>query len=668
MKKIKTIWPLLLCVALLAGCSEEKEAAVPAERSEAEITSFYFTQLHNPDAANTEYESGIEGRVDAEIDQQARTIFLQFPVGGVNLTALKASFESSFGSVVRIGQTAQVSNVSVNDFSRNWTYTVTSEDGTKKNDYAVTVVNGQNTATDLYFFSFMADGMDDDGLPTTDNITCLVDPVNGRITGEVKYEVDLTAVKPAFRAAPRAKVYIGPEQQSAGVTVADLSSPVDYSVRAEDGTTQDYRVEISKLPAWTGKDLTSLTFSKADNPTLDSSMSAEIDETQNKVTLVLASDFDATAIKPLFALSPKATAKIGTADLVAGNSYNFETATTLTVTAQDGSTHVYEIALKRVKIGALTILPAQVTGATLTASGTDGDIYTFSSISAGATATTETVDYIIPGKVLSFTYTSTQAVNMRIALNSAESKLFPLEPTATEKEYSFDLSLLMTKGLWNNTVSGLTITFETGGSTIVMKDLMIRLHNASELNSLYMYGLNGDPLFALYEDITEYDTPGMQAFRLTSTTVGWNHANIWIGSLDERLTSDMRYFSFEFKTESGAANDRLHLALRLAAGARVSLFATYGDAMQFGYMSGNQYSATWRKVTVDLSALTATDEQGVPLWSRAGPLFPDHYAASIPFAPSRPLHFGVLTSHAEGGEGVAVCFRGLHFHKSFPEL
>ena len=81
--------------------------------------------------------AGLEPAVVGTIDEEAKTIALTVPNGTV-VTALVATFINSEKSSVKVGEVAQESGVTANDFTTPVEYVVTAEDETTST-YTVTV-------------------------------------------------------------------------------------------------------------------------------------------------------------------------------------------------------------------------------------------------------------------------------------------------------------------------------------------------------------------------------------------------------------------------------------------------------------------------------------------------------------------------------------------------
>lgn len=144
-----------------------------------------------------------------------------------DLTALVPYISTSSGTTI-----SPLSGV-VRDFSSPVEYTVTSEDGTTK-AYNINVTKGPYQAKDISSFSFLA----------ADNVGLISSDENGTISGSdiqiaVPAGTDLTALTPSIVLSPGATL------TPSGGVAQNFTTPVQYLVRAADGTTKSYTVTVS---------------------------------------------------------------------------------------------------------------------------------------------------------------------------------------------------------------------------------------------------------------------------------------------------------------------------------------------------------------------------------------------------------------------------------------
>jgi len=190
----------------------------PALSSAKEITAFSFAGL-NPAVTGTITGNAIALTVPETTD----------------VTNLAATFTNSAGSTVQVGGTVQTSGTTANDFTNPVSYAVTAEDGTTAT-YTATVTKAPAQSTkEITAFSF-AD---------------LSPAVTGTITGNaialtVPHTTDVTNLAATFTSSAGSTVQVGGTVQTSGTTANDFTSPVVYTVTAEDSSTVDYTVTVAK--------------------------------------------------------------------------------------------------------------------------------------------------------------------------------------------------------------------------------------------------------------------------------------------------------------------------------------------------------------------------------------------------------------------------------------
>ena len=163
------------------------------------------------------------------VSTSGNAITVSLPVGtnASVLSSLVATFTSSAKSTVKIGSTLQTSGQTSNNFTSPLTYTVTAEDGSTK-DYTVTVTIEQapiskSSAKDFLTYS-----------------------INGKagVIGSTTISVvlpagtSLTNLTPTYTTSDKATV-------TSGANSTNFTSPVVYTITAEDGTTKNYTVTVT---------------------------------------------------------------------------------------------------------------------------------------------------------------------------------------------------------------------------------------------------------------------------------------------------------------------------------------------------------------------------------------------------------------------------------------
>ncbi|WP_222708728.1 DUF5018 domain-containing protein, partial [Paenibacillus sp. N3.4] len=243
---------------------------------------------------------------------------------GTSVTSLVATFTSSAGSTVKVGTTTQVSGTTVNDFTSPVTYTVTAQDGTTKS-YIVTVTIAASSAKDLSAFSF-------EGLQPA-----VVGTINGtNIALTVPHGTSVTSLVATYTSSAVSTVKVGMTAQVSGTTVNDFTSPVTYTVTAEDGTTKNYTVTVTVL-ASSAKDLTAFSFEGLSPAVVGTISGADI-------ALTVPHGTSVTSLVATYTSSSGSTVKVGSTAQVSGTTVNdFTSSVTYIVTAQDGTTKSYTV-------------------------------------------------------------------------------------------------------------------------------------------------------------------------------------------------------------------------------------------------------------------------------------------------------------------------------------
>jgi photosystem II stability/assembly factor-like uncharacterized protein len=242
---------------------------------------------------------------------------------GSDLTKLLVNFQASANATVTVNGTTQVSGTTTNNFSTPVIYTVTAENGAVKT-YTVTVSLAKNSAKEITAFLF------------TNPVA--TGTVNGNtISLQVPYGTDVTKLVANFTSSAGATVKVGNVTQTSGVNVNDFTSPVTYTVYAEDGTSSVYTVVVYVLPAPKSNAKELLTFGIT-TPYITGII------TGTNVAIKVPFGTNVKSLTAFFTISPKAIAYIGNVGQITGASINdFSQPVTYTITAEDGSTKTYVV-------------------------------------------------------------------------------------------------------------------------------------------------------------------------------------------------------------------------------------------------------------------------------------------------------------------------------------
>jgi hypothetical protein len=275
------------------------------------------TVAANPAKAITVFSFASPAAIGA-ITEATHTIAVTVPYG-TNVTALVASFTTT-GASVEVGSTTQVSETTPNDFSNPVTYTVTAADTSTQN-YVVTVTVAANPAKDITAFSF-----------TSPAATGVITGTNIAVT--VPYGTNVTALVASFTTTG-ASVKVGSTTQVSETTPNNFSSPVTYTVTADDASTQNYVVTVT-VAANSAKAITAFSFASP-------AATGVITEATHTIAVAVPYGTNVTALVASFTTTG-ASVEVGSTTQVSGiTSNNFSGPVTYTVTAADASTQDYVV-------------------------------------------------------------------------------------------------------------------------------------------------------------------------------------------------------------------------------------------------------------------------------------------------------------------------------------
>ncbi|TSE10130.1 DUF5018 domain-containing protein [Aquimarina algiphila] len=196
--KTPNFFLIALLLLVITSCSKDDEPVVKSKLKE--LTSFVIKDI------------------EATVDEQLKTVAITLPVG-TTVTALKATAEISEKASISPDPTTAIG------YSNPKEFTVTAEDGTTQK-YIVTVTVLSAASTEKSITKFTIEGVD--GVIDESSKTIAV----SLPSGTSKTRLTATGVISD-------KASISPDPTLA---TTDYSTPVTYTVTAEDGTTQEYVV------------------------------------------------------------------------------------------------------------------------------------------------------------------------------------------------------------------------------------------------------------------------------------------------------------------------------------------------------------------------------------------------------------------------------------------
>ena len=251
----------------------------------------------------------IEKTGDAIINNTAHTITIEV-ANGTDLTALTPIWTLSDAA------TSSPVSGTTSDYSSEFTITVTAQDGTTTQDWAVNVTEAPpeppNDAAKILAFSL-------------DEQTSLADINHAALTVDIEVVngTVLTDLTPTFLLS------IGATSNPESGTAGDYSSPVIITVTAEDGIAiQEYTVTVTEASAGISSETDILTF-EAPGQTKP----AVIDAVDHKIYVEVPDGTYLYQYEATWTLSPGATSTP-----VSGAPYTYVNPTVITVIAEDGTT------------------------------------------------------------------------------------------------------------------------------------------------------------------------------------------------------------------------------------------------------------------------------------------------------------------------------------------
>lgn len=207
-----TLWLLLMLSVLLVQCKKSNDTPVTPKSSAKSLT--------NP---------AIDGvlSTSSTYDAATSTYTMTVPSGTV-VTALKLTFNLSAAA------TANPPSGSIQNFTNPITYIVTAEDGSTQNYVVKVVVTAPPKSSEKQITEFKFASL-------SPVISATIDQTARKIGATLSASNSLTALVPTITLSSKATV-----SPASGVA-QNFTKPVNYTVTAEDGSTQTYEVTITSI-------------------------------------------------------------------------------------------------------------------------------------------------------------------------------------------------------------------------------------------------------------------------------------------------------------------------------------------------------------------------------------------------------------------------------------
>lgn len=239
-------------------------------------------------------------------------------------------------TITHTGASVSPASGATQDFTSPVVYTVTAADGTTRS-YTVTVTVALNPAKSITAFTIAGQ----QGGTT-------INEGAGTIALTMPYATDVTALVPTL-------THTGASVDPGSEVAQNFTSPVVYTVTAEDGTTKAYSVTVTVAPN-PAKAITAFTIAGQIGGTT-------IDEGAGTITLLMPYATNLTA------LSPTITHTGASVSPASGAAQNFTNPVVYTVTAADATTKTYTVtltvALNPAKAITALSIPSQVGGSSI---------------------------------------------------------------------------------------------------------------------------------------------------------------------------------------------------------------------------------------------------------------------------------------------------------------
>ncbi len=156
---------------------------------------------------------------------------------------------------------------------------------------------------------------------------------NNNWTAKAGTEADLSSLTAEFEISPNAYCFIGPTQQTSGYTKNDFSSPLSFTIRAEDGSKAEYLVSIYKEAQITSFSIEELA---------DISFTIE----NEKIEASVLNGTDLSQLTAKFEVTENARVFIGATEQESGLTKNdFSSPLTYSLKEQDGAEKHYTVSI-----------------------------------------------------------------------------------------------------------------------------------------------------------------------------------------------------------------------------------------------------------------------------------------------------------------------------------
>ena len=211
--------------------------------------------------------------------------------------------------------------------------------------------SAEKKITEFKFEKANNPGLEKDVIGTIDELSKTIDVI-------VPSGTDVTKLKASFSLSKNTRASVKTTVQESGKTENDFTIPVSYTVTAVDASKEVYLVHVEATPVagkFSGKKILMFGFRKDVNPGLSADVVGTVGTIKKQGFCFIkfpAGTTEATikSLKPTFTASSKAVLSINGMKLESSKTavdfYNLTDGTNITVTAEDGSSSIYNVAIE----------------------------------------------------------------------------------------------------------------------------------------------------------------------------------------------------------------------------------------------------------------------------------------------------------------------------------
>ena len=219
--------------------------------------------------------------------------------------------------------------------------------------------SAEKKITEFKFEKANNPGLEKDVIGTIDELSKTIDVI-------VPSGTDITKLKASFSLSKNTRASVKNTEQESGKTENDFTIPVSYTVTAVDASKEVYLVHVEATPVagkFSGKKILMFGFRKDVNPGLSEDVRGLIGKIKSRAGKKIiekdvifikfpAGTTEATikSLKPTFTASAKAVLSINGMNLESSKTavdfYNLTDGINITVTAEDGSSIIYNVAIE----------------------------------------------------------------------------------------------------------------------------------------------------------------------------------------------------------------------------------------------------------------------------------------------------------------------------------